>query len=360
MKMIFMKAVLFCFLAFLISAAILQTEAAGSCTLSGCGGGESWTATAQSFMSSDVPLAGISASDTAGSDLAKSGSFKAGIDVGLPLNKTAKGTIPDLEGVYVTPGSRDELFVAPEMLKSLDALSEDEVVLDVSNAESSGRSHLRGAINIPARSFFEENSTMRNASDLAGILGRAGISRDDSVMVYSDTFASGEATAVLWALLCLGQESVRTLDGGLDNWIGASLPLETKSNSLHPAEYVPGLPKEFAADYDLVQSGDVQKVDARSILDYGRSRIEDATFIGPDDVLLEGRLKPNLNDTFARLNESRPVVVYSDDIYSASVVWLALKLMDYDARIGLWQDRQEEEAVRANDGLPQSIRVGSE
>lgn len=360
MKMIFMKTALFCFLAFLISSAAVQ-PAEGGCSVGGCGGGESWTATAQSFMSSDVPIVGVTASDTARSDLAKSGSFKAGIDVGLPANRTANGTIPDLAGVYVTPGSRDELFVAPEMLKPLDALSEDEVVLDVSNAESSGRSHLRGAINIPARSFFQENSTMRNARDLAGMLGRAGISRDDSVMVYSDTFASGEATAVLWALLCLGQESVRALDGGLDNWIGASLPLETKSNSLLTAEYVPGLSREFAADYYLVRSGDVQKVDARSIIDYGRDRIENATFICPDDVLLDGRLKPNLNDTFARLNESRPVVVYSNDIYSASVVWFALKLMDYDASIRLWQEQQEEEAVRANDGPAwQSIRVGSE
>ena len=83
-------------------------------------------------------------------------------------------------------------------------------------------------------------------------------------------------------------------------------------------------------------------VDARSILDYGRARIGNATFISPDDVLDEGRLKPNLNDTFARLNESRTVVVYSDDIYSASLVWFALMLTDYDARIYLQPELEEQ------------------
>lgn len=338
-----MRIGLFCFLLSLISsAAILPVGEAGSCSIGGCAGAESWTASAQSFLSTDVPLVGVTASDTARSDTSNSGSFKSGAEVGLPANRTGNGTISAPAGVYVTPGSRDELFVSPEMLKSLDALFEDEVVLDVSNAWSSGRPHLRGAINMPAASFFQDDSTLRNASDLAAMLGRSGVSSSDSVMVYSDAFSSGEATAVLWALLCLGQESVRALDGGLDNWIGASLPLETASNSFPPVEYVPGQSRKYEADRDLVGSEGVQLVDARSILDYGRARIGNATFISPDDVLDEGRLKPNLNDTFARLNESRTVVVYSDDIYSASLVWFALMLTDYDAKIYLQPELEEQ------------------
>ena len=57
-------------------------------------------------------------------------------------------------------------------------------------------------------------------------------------------------------------------------------------------------------------------------------------------VLEEGRLKAgtDLKDAFARLNASRKVVVYSDDIYEASVVWFALQLMGFDVRIYTWQD----------------------
>ena len=90
-------------------------------------------------------------------------------------------------------------------------------------------------------------------------------------------------------------------------------------------------------------------VDARSFQEYGKARIGNATFISPENVLEEGRLKPGagLKDTFARLNASRTVVVYSDDIYGASVVWFALQLMGFDARIYRWQDWQAHEEEKA-------------
>ena len=318
-------------------AAIAPVE--GGCSVSGCGSGEeSWTASAESFINSDVPLVGAVASANAASDTAYSRSFQAGIEVGKSLNLTGSGTVPAIAGAYVTPGSRSELFIAPEMLKSLDAVSEDDVVLDVSNARSAGQAHIRGSVNIPSKSFFYENGTLRSISELAAILGKAGISRQDSVMVYSDTFASGEATAVLLALKYLGQKEVRALDGGLDNWIGASLPLETRINVRTPVEYVPDPQAELFADYDLVSSGDAQMVDARSFQDYGVARIGNATLINLDSVIDEGRLKARLNDTFDRLNTSEPVVVYSDDVYGASVVWFGLELMGYDAGIYRWQD----------------------
>ncbi|HUS75393.1 MAG TPA: hypothetical protein VMY43_05225 [Methanothrix sp.] len=41
---------------------------------------------------------------------------------------------------------------------------------------------------------------------------------------------SGEVKAVLCMLRYLEQEEVMALDGGLDNWFLASLPMETKEN----------------------------------------------------------------------------------------------------------------------------------
>ena len=156
-------------------------------------------------------------------------------------------------------------------------------------------------------------------------------------MVYSDSFGSGEATAVLLMLRYLGHDDVRALDGGLDNWISASLPLETKENVRSPASYEARPRTEIFADYDCVRSGQAQMVDARSFQDYGRSKIANATFISPENVLEEGRLKgeAEIKDIFARLNVSRTTVVYSDDLYSASVVWFALQLIGFDARVYL-------------------------
>ena len=62
----------------------------------------------------------------------------------------------------------------------------------------------------------------------------------------------------------LEQEEVMALDGGLDNWIGASLPMETKENVRPPVNYVRSPRAELLADYDYVKSGQTQMVDARS------------------------------------------------------------------------------------------------
>ncbi len=341
--MICIKRIPIYLLAFLIALSAMNSTVDAACSVGGCGGGDdSWLASAQSFISSDVPLVGVSASATAGSDFAYSRSFIAGPQARSTNNSTPSAISP-LAEAYVAPGSRDELFPFPQILKSLDALSPDEVALDVSASRSPGKPHIRGAVSIPARSFFQENGSLRNISELSGLLGQAGVSSRDPVMVYSDGFASGEATAVLYALRCLGHEKARVLDGGLDNWMGASLPLESREAARPPKSYIPGRPLESPADYDLVRSGAVQLIDARRIQDFGREKIENATWISPESLLVEGRLKANLNETFARLNANRTVVVYSNEIFGCSLVWFALELMGYDARIYRWQDWQEHE-----------------
>lgn len=330
------------FLAIIIAALAMTPWAEGSCSVGGCGGGDdSWAASAQSFMNSDAPLVGVTANENTKSSSFSSGSFRAGQPVGEAVNKT----VTSFRGVYVAPGSRADLFPDSGMLKSLDAISEKDVVLDVSNRRSPGEAHIRGAEHIPAKSFFYENGTLRSVSELAEILGGAGISNQDAVMVYSDSFSSGEATAVLCMLRYLGQEDARALDGGLDNWIAASLPMETKENVRAPVSYAARPRADLFVDYDFVKSGQAQMVDARSFQDFGKARISNATFISPENVLEEGRLKggAGLKDIFARLNASRTTVVYSDDIYSASVVWYALQLMGFDARIYTWQDWQAHE-----------------
>lgn len=336
-------------LPFLLSILIVVSASAppaqASCSVGGCGSGsDSWLESAQAFMSSDVPLMGLTGASSSNS-ISSSSSFRAGQASGATATKTV-GSTPNIaasstSGAYVAPGSRADSFPEPEMLKSLDAIAEGDVVLDVSASRTPGQAHIRGSINIPAKGFFFENGSLRNAADLAEILSRAGISQNDPLMIYSDSFASGEATSVLFSLRYLGHDKVRALDGGLENWIAASLPLETAKNVRPPASYVAARPKdELLADYDYVRSGEAQMVDARTFEEFGRSRILNATFISPKNVLDGGRLKngTNLQDVFARLNSSRTTVVYSDEIYGASIVWFALELMGFDARIYHWQD----------------------
>jgi thiosulfate/3-mercaptopyruvate sulfurtransferase len=312
----------------------------------GCGGGDdAWAASAQSFIGSDAPIVGVSQNQDA-----PSSSFKVNVPESGRVNTTRSQTIPHIGAEYVQPDSRTEPFLAPQLIEPMNSISGKDVVLDVSNQRSPGEAHITGAVRIPSKSFLYDNGTLRPVSELVAQLGKAGISDKDAVVVYSDTFSSGEAAFVLWMLRYLGQESVQALDGGLQDWIAASLPLQTKENVRPQSKYVPHLRPELLSDYNSIKSGKAQTVDARTFQDYGKSRIPNAIFIGPESLLEGGRIKAasNLNDTFARLSRSQTVAVYSNDLLNASLVWYALQLMGFDSRIYTWQDWQAHEGARVS------------
>jgi thiosulfate/3-mercaptopyruvate sulfurtransferase len=337
-----MKIRLLAFFGSIVAALLLISLAGGICTVGGCGGGDdAWAASAQSFMSSDAPIAGLPQNQNT-----PSGSFKVNVPESGRVNTTLN-QIPNIGGEYVQPDSRTEPFLVSELIEPLSRISGKDVVLDVSNQRSPGEAHITGAVRLPSKSFLYDNGTLRPVSELVAQLGKAGISDKDAVVVYSDTFGSGEAAFVLWMLRYLGQENVQALDGGLQDWIAASLPLETKENVRPQSKYVPHLRPELLSDYDFIKSGKAQMVDARTFQDYGKSRIPGAIFIGPESLLEGGRIKAasKLNDTFARLSRSQTVAVYSNDLLNASLVWYALQLMGFDSRIYTWQDWQAHEGA---------------
>jgi thiosulfate/3-mercaptopyruvate sulfurtransferase len=338
-----MRIRLLAFLGFIVALLLLISLAGGICTVGGCGGGDdAWAASAQSFISSDAPIVGSSQNQNT-----PSSSFKVGVPESGRVNTTLNQTIPNIGGEYVQPDSRTEPFLAPQLIEPMNSISGKDVVLDVSNQRSPGEAHIAGAVRIPSKSFLSDNGTLRPVSELVAQLGKAGISDKDAVVVYSDTFGSGEAAFVLWMLRYLGQENVQALDGGLQDWIAASLPLETKENVRPQSKYVPHLRPELLFDYDFIKSGKAQLVDARTFQDYGKSRIPNAIFIDPESLLEGGRIKAasNLNDTFARLSRSQTVAVYSNDLLNASLVWYALQLMGFDSGTYTWQDWQAHEGA---------------
>jgi len=71
-------------------------------------------------------------------------------------------------------------------------------------------------------------------ADFAGGLGRAGIGDDDLVVAYDDV--GGWVAARLWWMLDdLGHGAAAVLDGGIDRWVAAGLPLTTDEPVYAPA-----------------------------------------------------------------------------------------------------------------------------
>jgi thiosulfate/3-mercaptopyruvate sulfurtransferase len=72
-------------------------------------------------------------------------------------------------------------------------------------------------------------------ADFEARLSRAGIGADDLVVAYDDV--GGWVAARLWWMLDdLGHEAAAVLNGGIDGWIAAHLPLSTEEPDLPPAD----------------------------------------------------------------------------------------------------------------------------
>jgi thiosulfate/3-mercaptopyruvate sulfurtransferase len=130
------------------------------------------------------------------------------------------------------------------------------------------------------------------------------------------------------------------LDGGIDDWVAAKRPTETSPTVLPEKSYTATIKPELLATYEYVKSGDAQIVDARSLDEFGAESIPGAVNIPYDNVLDKKRIKDeaDLKKLFSGLSKDRPVVVYTDTGVKATMVWFALDLLGYDARVYSWED----------------------
>ena len=220
-------------------------------------------------------------------------------------------------------------------------VSSDDIVLDIS---PSATRYIDGAVNVNYEGFMGEGGRFRSASEMAALLGEAGISRNDSLVIAGECLpcGGGPSPAVFsyWVLKYLGHEKVRVLDGSIDDWAAAGLNTSNKSATRPKTDYIPTLKPELLATYEFVVNGGAQIVDARPARDYGIGSIPGAINIPYENVLENESIKAeeDLRKVFSVLEKDRPVVVYTNVGVEASLVWFALTHSGYDARLYTWRD----------------------
>lgn len=227
------------------------------------------------------------------------------------------------------------------------------VLVPIANASSSGiildispnsTEYIPGAINIPYTKFLQAGGALKPVLEMAQALGDAGISQNDDVQIYGECQPCGggpsAATYVYWIMKYLGHERVRLLDGGIDEWVAAKQPTVAKPSALPKKNYTATINSNLLATYEYVHSKTAQIVDARTAEEVSAGSIPGAVNIPYDSVLDGKKIKDEaeLERLFASLDKSKPVVVYTNTGVKASMVWFALSLLGYDARIYSWQD----------------------
>ncbi|MBK7385992.1 MAG: sulfurtransferase [Methanothrix sp.] len=230
------------------------------------------------------------------------------------------------------------LLIPPEKINISDAGS---IIIDISPRPAE---YIPGAISIPYDQFIDSGGRPKPANVMARILGEAGVSQDDSVIIYGECQPCGggpsAATYVFWILKYLGHEDVRLLEGGIDEWVAASNPTSAEPVVLAPAIYTPSADAGLLATYEFVRSGLPLIIDARTEKEFESGSIPGAINI-PYESVLDGRRirdRPELEELFSDLEKKRPVVVYTNTGIKASMIWLPLILLGYDAKIYTWKD----------------------
>jgi len=235
----------------------------------------------------------------------------------------------------VRTGNFAQALVSPQEVLS------DDIVLDIS---PSATRYIEGAVNINYEHFFAEGGRFRSVGEIAELLGQAGISRNDSLVIAGECLpcGGGPSPAVFsyWILKYLGQEKVRVLDGSIEDWAAAGLNTSNVSAMRPRTDYIPALRPELLATYDFVVNGGAQIVDARPPGDFSIGSIPGAINIPFESVVEDEtvRAQEDLEKVFVGLDKARPIVVYTNVGVEASLVWFALTLSGYDARLYTWRD----------------------
>jgi len=257
----------------------------------------------------------------------------------LPSNGSAPETVD--EGSHAEKSEGDEnaeigiSFVSAEELGEKLGIEPKPVIAYVSNSPPSGGSYIGGSISLPSKGFIQADGSLKSVDELAGVLGRAGVTAEDEVVLYGDCFSCGDFTFVYWIMKYLGHQKVEILRGPT-----AGLPTAGSVATRPAADYSPDVHPELLADYESVVSGQFVVVDARTPDQFGEGHIDGALNIDFNRVIDGSWIKDDsaLAEIFADLDPDRPVAVYSKNGGTASIVWYALTLQGRDVKLYTWND----------------------
>ncbi|MBU2964634.1 sulfurtransferase [Amphritea sp. 2_MG-2023] len=139
--------------------------------------------------------------------------------------------------------------------------NEKVVLIDTRNPEQFAAGHIPGAVNIHDIFTFLAASTPEGIAELkgkfAGVFGKAGLSGEETAVVYEDSMNSGFGQSCRgYFLLCyLGYPKVSILHGGFQAWKAAGLAETAEVLTPVAAEF----PLDHSADGLMVDKDDVLK-----------------------------------------------------------------------------------------------------
>ena len=258
-----------------------------------------------------------------------------------------------------------ESYARPEVLVSTDWVAEhlDDpsiVIAEVNTDLQAGyqQGHVPGAVGWNLHTDLEDQTRrdIPTMSQLEGLLGRAGIDNDTTVVLYGDG-NNRSATWAFWVLKYYRHKDVRLMNGGRQKWTDEGRPLSTDTPNPTAKTYKAGVPdKTLRATKEYIVSNlhnpSMRLLDTRTREEYAgllaaapgthqaeiyrRGRIPGAIHISWDDgATIDGTFKPadDLRSLYQEkgLSTDQEAITYCRLGMRASYSWFVLKyLLGYE------------------------------
>ena len=217
----------------------------------------------------------------------------------------------------------------------------DAAVVDVRDERDYNEvGHVPGAVSIPFDSFRDPSSTttgkLPTREDFETLLETAGIDRDDQIVAYGGGNGTYAARFLLTAAVFGHRGGLLLLDGGFDAW-REERDLTTDAPDVDQSTYGATEPDERVVDREAVEQavdGDAVLVDTRTPAEYDQSHIPGAVQLGWEELLEDGRLKPesDIEQLLAEkgIERGERIVLYCNTARRLSHTYVVLQHLGYE------------------------------
>lgn len=161
-----------------------------------------------------------------------------------------------------------------DLARQLDAA--DVAVVDLSSTAAFARQHIPGAVNVDFAQVTASRppvmGLLPDAETFGRLLAAAGITPQSHVVAY-DGENGLKASRFLWTLDVIGHARFSLLDGGLQAWLNAQLPVDSGvAPTVEPGAYPVSYRPEHQADLNYIKAHlgdpDVVILDVRTAAEY--------------------------------------------------------------------------------------------